>query len=346
MIFISAQPSDIYFVWQIEVQACNFRKHGLSDKMHVLVWFPDNELRAQRGETIEVVPMEEWMKVAKKYPEVKFSFYKDKGLTLDQLYLYVPQLRPQILARHFDDNPELKNEVIFYHDSDIIFNFLPDLELLSEGPTNWTSDTSSYLDYDYLHRKEIEGKIPEDEALSVLAKIGNVTIDTYKMYTANTGGAQYILKNIDGDFWRDVERQCIEIRTAFTHVKEGNAIKGPKNRDFLINSINSKYFECEAAGFQSWCADMWAVNMALWSRNRPTETTPQLDFSWATDNIDTYNKKPIYHNAGATGTQPGVFYKGHWMTKSPIGKPLTAKKDSASWFYVKAIKEAVIIPKK
>lgn len=326
MIFISAQPHDHYFLWQVEVQACNFRKHGISDKMHVLIWFPDNDLRAQREEKIEEIDMNAWVAMAKKYPEVKFSFYKDKGLTVPEFQLYIPQLRPQILAKHFDLYPYLKDEVIFYHDSDIIFNYLPDFELLADGPNSYVSNTSGYLDYRYLRSKEIQGEIPEDEAIEVLTKIGNVTIDTYKMYESNTGGAQYVLKNIDGDFWRDVERQCIEIRKAFTFGQP--------------NSINTKYFQSENQGFQSWCADMWAVNMALWSRNKPVETTPQLDFSWATDNAETYHKKPIMHNAGATGTQPGVFYKGKWIQHSPIGKPLSAKKDSASWFYVEAIREA------
>jgi hypothetical protein len=323
MILISAQPWDFYFTWQVEVQIYNFKKFGLSDKMHILVWYPDSELRKAQGKEPEKVDFDPWFKIAQKYPEVKFFFYKDQGVKLE---IYIPQLRPHILARHFDRHPELKNEVIFYHDSDIIFNFLPDFDLLCQGPTNWTSDTSSYLDYDYLHRKEKEGNIPEDEAVRALAQVGNVTVDTFKMYTKNTGGAQYILKGIDGDFWRDVERQCLGIRNAFMHSSP--------------NSINAKYFTSEAAGFQSWCADMWAVNMALWSRSLPVETTPQLDFSWATDNAETYHKKPIMHNAGATGTQPGVFYKSLWMNKSPIGKNHAIKKDTASWFYVQAINEA------
>jgi len=326
MIFISAQPWDFYFAWQVEVQACNFRKHGISDKMHVLVWFPDNELRKQRGEKEDKGNIQVWIDVAKKYPEVKFSFYKDKGLTVKDFELYIPQLRPQILAKHFDANPELKNEVIFYHDSDIIFNYLPNIELLAEGPTNWTSNTSHYLDYSYLRRKEIQGNIPEEEAIKALCDIGRIHLDYFKLMDGDNGGAQYILKNIDGDFWRDVEDISIKIRKAFTYGQP--------------NSFNTKYFVSEPAGFQSWCADMWAVNFALWNRNREVQTTPELDFSWATDNAETYHNKPIFHNAGATGTQPGVFYKAKWMEKTPIGLNHAIKKDTASWYYVQAISEA------
>ena len=320
--FIQACPHDLYFIWQVEVNIVNFRKHKISHLMHVLVWYPDNEMLQKKGHSPVKIKIDEWVALARKYPEVSFSFYKDTGVDLG---LYIPQLRPQILAKHFDMYPHLKNEVIFYHDSDIIFNYLPDFQSLAEGAINWQSDTSHYLDYDYLRRKEQQGNIPEHEAIETLAKIGNVTVDIIKSYTGRTGGAQYILKGIDGDFWRDVERQCVEIRKAFSFS--------------VPNSINKKYFKSEAEGFQSWCADMWAVNMALWSRGKITDVTSELDFSWATDSAETYQKKPIFHNAGATKGHPGLFYKGDWIDKSPLGKNHAVKKDSASWFYVEAMKE-------
>jgi len=324
MIFISAQPWDTYFHWQVEVQIVNFRKFNISDKMNVLIWYP-------KGADYSF-----WLPLVDKYPEVSFSFYEDEGVNLG---LYIPQLRPHILARHFDKNPSLKDEVIFYHDSDIIFNYLPDFNLLSEGDVNWQSDTSGYLDYNYLRRKEIEGKIPEDEAIKVLCNIGNVTVETMKSYSDKTGGAQCILKGVDGDYWRDVEKQVITIRQAFTHKNAPNVAKTPENMAILSNSINTKYFPTENAGFQSWCADMWAVNMALWSRNKVTDVIPLLDFSWATDSKETYLKKPIFHNAGVTRQSEGLFYKGGWMSQSPIGKVHRVKKDSASYFYVQAINE-------
>lgn len=320
MIFLSAQPHDIYFLWQIEVQACNFRKFGLSDRMHVVIWYPKVEDLKRNRETIDWTG---WKLLEKRYPEVKFAYYEDRGVDLG---LYIPQLRPHILSRYFDDHPELTQEVVFYHDSDIIFNFLPDFESLSKDDINWQSDTSSYLDYNYLRRKEDQGNIPAEVAISRLCDIGNVSVETFKSYAAKTGGAQYILKGIDGDFWRDVERQVIQIRRSFWHNIPG--------------SINHTYFTNESAGFQSWCADMWAVNMALWSRNKVTDITKELDFSWATDTADTYLKKPIFHNAGANGTQDGVFHKAKWIKKSPIGRSLIVKKESASYYYVEAIKEA------
>ena len=325
MVFITAQPHDLYFCWQIEVQIVNFRKFGISDKMHVLVWFPDNELRKKRGEPVEEFRKKDWDKLITKYPEVKFFFYKDKGLTVKDFKVYIPQLRPQILARHFKEHPYLENEVIFYHDSDIIFNYLPPFDELEKGDICWQSDTSGYLDYNYLSIKEKQGNIPNNEAIVTLCQIGGITTDTLMSYKGKTGGAQYILKGINWQFWEDIERQVYQIRKAFSHDQVG--------------SINNRYFKSENAGFQSWCADMWAINMALWSRGKITDVTKLLDFSWATDTAETYLSKPIYHNAGANGTQKGVFYKTKWQKKSPIGYKHAVDKKSASYYYVKAIEE-------
>lgn len=319
IIFISAQPHDFYFVWQIEIQIVNFRKFGISDKMQVLIWFPDSKTIKDK------VDFQPWLNLSKKYPEVKFFFYKDKGLTPQEFTLYISQLRPQILAKHFDTYPELKDKIFFYHDSDIIFNYLPDFQSLIEDDVNWQSDTSSYLDYNYLRSKEIQGGIPKNLSVLKLAEIGGVTINTFKEYKGKTGGAQYILKGIDGDFWRDVEKQCIQIIKAFNFNQPG--------------SVNSIYFKSENEGFQSWCADMWAVNMALWKRGKITDITDELDFSWATDLVTTYAKKPIYHNAGAGPSHKGIFYKGNWRFKSPLKVEHDVNDIYASWYYVQAMKE-------
>lgn len=315
MIFLSAQPIDQYFLWQCEVQIVNFAKFGVDKNMQITVWYPKNREKE----------LESWRKLQEKYPQVQMDFYVDEGVNLG---LYIPQLRPHILKKHFRKYPYLAEEVIFYHDSDIIFNYLPDFEKLAEGPINWQSDCSSYLDYNYLRRKEKEGKMLENTAIEILACIGGIKVDKIKEYTGKTGGAQCILKNVDAKFWEDVENQVLLIRKAFSYnVKD---------------SVNRIYFKSEAAGFQSWCADMWALNFALWKRGKVTDVTKELDFSWATDSYETYLQKPIYHNAGATRDKPELFYKGNWIDKSPIGEDITTKVGSASEQYVKAIKDVKI----
>lgn len=312
--FLQVVPIDQYFLWQIEVQIVNFRKFGVSDRMEIVVWYPQ-----RRSAEID-----SWMKIQEKYPETKFFFYPDEGVNLG---LYISQLRPHSLKKHFKQHADrLKDKVFFYHDSDIIFRELPDFEKLLGSDICWQSDCSHYLDYNYLRTKEKQGNIPKHEAIQLLADIGGITVETIKSYTGKTGGAQTILRNLDSEFWEDVERQCIEIRTKFSY--------------HIENSVNKKYFENESKGFQSWCADMWALNFAQWKRGMVTDTTPLLDFSWASDSYDTYLKKPIFHNAGALPTNRDVFYKGAWINKSPIGEdiPLPAE-NKASRAYVLAIKE-------
>lgn len=313
MIFIQAVPDNIYFQWQIEVQITNFRKFGISNKMEICVWYPtkNNQLK-------------QWDIIKEKYPEVKFFFYEDTGVDLG---LYIPQLRPHVLLKHFRYNyKRLKNEVFFYHDSDIIFNYLPDFQELEKGDICWQSNTTSYLDYDYIIGKEKQGNIPDNRALKLFAKIGGITTDTIQKYNKNTGGAQVILKNIDFSFWEDVERMCVQIRKNFSH-----HIKG---------SINNIYFNSEAEGFQSWCADMWALNFALWKRKIKTQVTKDLDFSWGTSTIEVYNSMPIFHNAGVLSSNKDLFYKGAYIAKSPIGEDLPLPPENmASRMYVLAIKD-------
>lgn len=313
LIFISAQPYDNYFVWQIEVQIVNFRKLGVSNKMHILVWYP-------RGEKSR---LKNWHLLQEKYKEVTICFYEDGGINES---LYIPQLRPHILKFHFYKyEDQLKDKVFFYHDADIIFNRLPDFETLLKYNICWQSNTTSYLDYSYIQNKERQGNIKDKEAINTFCKIGEITEDILIKYNGITGGAQSILKDIDYKFWIDVENKSIEIRKLFSY-----HIKG---------SINNRYFNSEDDGFQSWCADMWALNFSLWKRGIETNTTTELDFSWATDSIERCRLLPIYHNAGAEKNDKGVFYKGDWINESPIGKSIIVDSNSASSFYVKAINE-------
>lgn len=330
LIFISAQPVDIFFLWQVEVQIVNFRKFGISDKMEILVWYPKN-----RAEDLKP-----WLKLNAKYPEVNIYAYQDQGVNLR---LYISQLRPHILKMHFAQyKARLKDKVFFYHDSDILFRELPNFEKLLKDDICWQSNCSHYLDYNYLRRKEIAGKLPRHKAIDALAKIGGITAQTIEDYSGKTGGAQVILKGIDNEFWKDVEEMCMKIRYQFAHVKENGV--NPK-------SINSLYFQetrgknrkiiktGEQNGFQSWCADMWALNFALWKRGIKTDVTPELDFSWASDDKKKYLAKPIFHNAGA-GANSGLFYKGEWRLDTPIGKDIPdPPEDTASWYYVQAIKD-------
>jgi hypothetical protein len=82
-------------------------------------------------------------------------------------------------------------------DSDVIFRELPDFQTLLKDDICWQSDTSSYLDYNYLIAKEKQGNIPDNLAVKKMAEIGEITPEIIQSYMGKTGGAQYLLKHID-----------------------------------------------------------------------------------------------------------------------------------------------------
>lgn len=315
LVFISCQPSNFEYTWQIDVQCWNFRELNILQNYQIIVWYKNE------------VELKNWVALQQKYKEAKFFFYKDQGA---QTNIYVPVIRPHTLKRHFKEHEEyLKDKVFFYLDNDVIFRELPDFENFIHDDICWQSDTSGYLDYNYVVRKEEEGKVPDNQFVKKLCEIGGVSVETYKSYAGKTGGAQYILKGIDSDFWAEVEQMSLDIYSAFLHKSNGGT-------DYSMNSL---YFNSENNGLQSWCADMWAVNFCLWKRGKFTDVHPEFRFSWATDQASIWHECKIYHNAG--GMKKGMFNKNAeiWKRISPVGKNFSVLSAYANKYYVDAIKK-------
>ena len=86
-----------------------------------------------------------------------------------------------------------------------------------------------------------------------------------------------------------------------------------------LQTVNKEFFINENEGFQSWCADMWAVLWNLWVREKEVKVIPEMGFSWGPDPITKLETHPIYHNAGIVGTEQGgypCFYKGKYHAGS------------------------------
>jgi hypothetical protein len=62
---------------------------------------------------------------------------------------------------------------------------------------------------------------------------------------------------------------------------------------------------------------MWAVLWNLWFFGNIVKVTDKMSFAWATSSIDQWDKHPIYHNAGVTGPDQNLFYKGQYQTILP-----------------------------
>lgn len=280
---ITCQPNDLYFNWQLRVQLHNLRKYGLSDRYTALIYKHNNRAK---GETFE----EQWDKLQKDYPEATIKFYEDPSGELHRLIgvmKYIPLLRPWLLSKYFQENPELKDKAILYMDSDVIFTRKPEFGRLLDDNVCYLSDTKSYIAASYFDSKEkdvlpdkLEAYKQIDVLDELLAEFG-LKREIAEENEQGSGGAQYLLKNIDAGFWETVFQGCIKV---------------------LLNlrAVNRRFFENENRGFQSWCADMWSVLFNLWRKGYKTECPKEMDFCWATDKIEKWDKVQIYHDAGAT----------------------------------------------
>jgi len=82
-----------------------------------------------------------------------------------------------------------------------------------------------------------------------------------------------------------------------------------------------KRFPISPGEIQFWTAEMWSLLWNLWRDNKQTIITKELDFSWATDSIEVYEKKPILHMAGVTEDLKNTkFYKGSYINVDPLKK--------------------------
>lgn len=274
MKFICAQPAIDYYTWQVEVMINNFIKNGVNPN--------DIEIVCSHHGSVP----DKWKKLAEHYNTVRFFFYKDERYKQG----YIPSIRPHILHQHWLHHPELEQETVFYHDSDIILARPVDFKNMLVGDTCYVSDTVSYIGAKYIQSKG-------EHYLDLMTEIVGISKDKVISEEANSGGAQYILKKIPTKFWEKMYYDC-EIMYRMVN----NQIK----RDPPHHAI------------QIWCADMWALLWNLWLYNKEVKVTNDLSFSWATSGIQDWDKHPIYHNAGVTSDRKHeLFFKGDYINVLP-----------------------------
>jgi hypothetical protein len=303
--YICAQPAITYYAWQVEVMLTNFKEMGINlNQVDIVCEKPGCK-----------VP-EEWTKLAQAYP-ARFFFYCDSRKSKN----YISSVRPNILHQHFQKHPELENEVLFYHDCDMLFTRPPSEWITQEmiQDNNWYgSDTKWYIAHDY-----IKGK--GDDVLMLMEQIMRMPEGMVQANNDNSIGAQYLMKNIDWRFWARIEMDC---EILYKQINEYNAIK--------------KQEQPEYHEIQIWCADMWALLWNAWKDGVTTLCHPDFDFSWGTSCINDYNKFNIFHNAGVTTDKGGLFYKANYINSYPYGSSLEIKQDMASSGYYEWVKKAEV----
>jgi len=279
---ITVQPDCSLFQWTVAVQLYNAKQLGLLSYFQVLVFKSDDEKdQPFNGK---------WKFLERKFPEAQFFYYRDTEEITGVMGAigYIPLLRPWTLIQHWKKYPELQEKAIFYIDSDVVFPKYPTfLDKYKDDDINYISPAGSYTNASYFDGKakdvilmELDGYKKED-VLNKAASYCGISRKTCEANNDSTGAAQYLLKNIDVQFWEDVLQSCIKLK-------------------LYLADVNKRFFPSENAGIQSWCSDIWALVWNLWKRKVPVETPEDMSFSWASQYIEDWDKNSIYHDASAS----------------------------------------------
>lgn len=300
--YICAQPAIPYYHWQLEVMIHNFRKNGIkSEQIHILLGAGNDYYE------------EYWNKFKEKYSNVVIEVYQDNRVTP----MYVPSLRPHILKHHFKKYQYLQKNAVFYHDCDMLFTQPVNWQKFIDDDTWYVSNTISYIGAEYIKSKKLN-------IFQEMCDIIGVDAKFVEQQEANSGGAQYIMKNVTPEFWEKVERDSEELTKYF-------------NR-----KVSEYHNILHYHPIQAWTADMWAVLWNGWKFNHDIKVVPEMDFCWATDRISNWDRLKIFHNAGVTPNDKKLFFKGHYIAEYP--RVLDTNKydrEYCSYRYIQEIKEVL-----
>jgi hypothetical protein len=218
---------------------------------------------------------------------------------------YIPSIKPYLISKWLEQYPQFGN-CFFLHDADIIFRELPNFDELLNDNISYLSDTIGYIGYEYIMDccRRYEKQHPttnQGQLLQEMCDVIGIDVNIVKDNQLNSGGGQYIIKNTDHKLWEKIYNDSTPLYSQMLDYQKRHPINPGQ--------------------IQFWTAEMWSVLWNLWLYGVETKITKELDFSWATDNIDVYNKKPILHMAGVTDNlKLTKFYKGEFINVDPIEK--------------------------
>ena len=288
LVFVCAHPDVPYFHWQTKLYTHNFIEKGISpENIHVL-------FAMVNGNTI---PTEDGLKL--KDLGINVHFYIDDR----EQKSYIPSVKPFLISKWLLEYPEL-GKSFFLHDADIIFRELPNFKKLMEDDVTYLSDTIGYIGYDYIidccdRYEKQHPKSEKNQLINEMADVVGINVELIKENQNNSGGGQYLIKNTDHKIWEKIYKDCTPLYNQMLNYQ--------------------KRFPINPGQIQFWTAEMWSLLWNLWNSGIKTKITKELDFSWATDNVEIYNKKPILHMAGVTDNLKSTkFYKGEYINVDPI----------------------------
>jgi hypothetical protein len=301
LLFVTAQPDVPYFHWQIKLYVHNFTELGINpNQIHVILGITQGNSEPSDG-GLDLLKM-----------GINVHFINDDR----DVKTYIPSIKPYLISKWLEKNP-VYGKCFFLHDADIIFRRLPDFDTLLNDDICYLSDTIGYIGYEYIMYccNNYEKKHPTSEKGQLIKEMANVIgidVDTIKENQKNSGGGQYIIKNTDSDFWYKVYYDSTPLYNQMLDYQ--------------------RRYPIHPGEIQFWTAEMWSLLWNLWKYKHNTEITPELDFSWATDNLKRYDDKVILHMAGVTDNlRHSKFYKGEYINVDPIEK---LRNDSTCFDYI------------
>jgi hypothetical protein len=318
LIYVTAQPDIPYFHWQCEVYAHNFEQKGIHpNQIHMIFALVGEE----------------------KKPSEFLSYLKTKGYNVyyyndeREKTIYIPSIKPYLIYKWLEEHPKF-GKLFFLHDSDIIFRELPNYEKYLNDNICYLADTKGYVGYNYIidccRRYESQYTTTwENQLIDEMVDVVGTNVECLRCNQENSGGGQYIIKNTTPEMWLKI-------------YKDSTALY-----DQMLNYQSR--FPINPGEIQFWTAEMWALLWNLWWFEKETRIINDLDFSWATDNLDTYYKKPILHMAGVTDNLKSTkFYKGDYISVNPLDKLKEnpnffdyIDKDSATINYIEVMKSLI-----
>lgn len=290
IIFVTAQPDVPYFHWQARVYVENFIDKGIKPENIHIIFGTVNKERTPTKESLEL-----------KRLGVNVHHYPDDR---DKKH-YIPSIKPYLIANWLEEYPDY-GEMFFLHDADIVFRQLPDFEKLINDDICYVSDTIGYIGYNYIMDccKRYEDKHPSSEKGQLLKEMADVVglpVEVIKENQENSGGGQYLIKNTDSIVWAKIYYDCARLY------------------DQMLDY--QKRFHISPGEIQFWTAEMWSLLWNLWFFGHQTKISDDISFSWATDDIRTYEKHNILHMAGVTqDLKNKKFFKGDYINVNPLEK--------------------------
>lgn len=180
MRYISSQPDQPYFLWQLQVQLYNFARLGIEQDYIILIGVRDRPSALAQ--------------YIAKHTRAQVEFIPDTRTERS----YAPSIQPHLYAKFFASSPI--SEPLMFIDSDVIFLSAPDFSALCTDDIDYVSDTTDYIGYNYVVSKGVD-------QFTEMCRIVGVDPAVVRREQQNSGGAQYLLKRAgSAAFWTKVEQ--------------------------------------------------------------------------------------------------------------------------------------------